>query len=135
MEQDISAKLLAQTSDNIQKLFDLTTRIDERVKSIQHKQSDINDRVDSVVQTHIQIMQKIAVLESKHEEDDYSKLSAEINSVLKDLTELDKRITFVESVSGTQQERWKTVTNFVIQLIWIVLAAWVLMKLNLQAPP
>ena len=135
MEQDISAKLLAQTSENIQKLFDLTTRIDERVKSIQHKQNDINDRVDSVVQTHIQIMQKIAVLESKHEEDDYSKLSLEIDSVLKDLTELDKRITFVESVSGTQQERWKTVTNFVIQLIWIVLAAWVLMKLNLTPPP
>ena len=59
----------------------------------------------------------------------------EIDSVLKDLTELDKRITFVESVSGTQQERWKTVTNFVIQLIWIVLAAWVLMKLNLTPPP
>ena len=64
MPEDLSVQILSQTSDNIQKLFDLSTRIDERVKSIQVKQGDLDNRMNSIVQSHNELMQTVAVLKS-----------------------------------------------------------------------
>ena len=38
MQDNISEKLISKNSENIQKLFDLTTRIDERVKLLKNKE-------------------------------------------------------------------------------------------------
>jgi predicted nuclease with TOPRIM domain len=130
MPEDISVQLLTQTSENIQKLFELSTRIDERVKAIQGKQHDLEERLDSVVGNHTEIMQKIAVLESKNGE----ALEDDIDECRKELVTLDKRVAVVEDHSGNSRDRWNKVFTFVIQLVWVLLAAWLLVKLNLQAP-
>lgn len=135
MSEEVSIKILAQTSENIQKLADLTTRIDERVKLIQMKQSDLEDRIENVIGRHTEILQKIAVLESHNNATAFSLLSKDIEETDREVYMIDKRLISVESISGSQQERWKGVTSFLVQLIWIILAAWVLMKLNLNPPP
>jgi len=130
MADDISVQILTQTSENIQKLFELSTRIDERVKAIQEKQHGLEERLDSVMQTHNTIMQKIAVLESKNGE----ALENDIDECKKDLVGLDKRVAMVENYSGNSKDRWNRILTFVVQLVWVLLAAWLLVKLNLQAP-
>ena len=64
MSEDLSVQILSQTSDNIQKLFDLSTRIDERVKSIQSKQENLDDRIDTIMESHNELMRTVAVLNS-----------------------------------------------------------------------
>jgi chromosome segregation ATPase len=130
MPEDISVQILSQTSENIQKLFDLSTRIDERVKSIQNKQHDLEERLDNVIARHSEVMQKIAVLESKNGD----ALEEEIDKCREKFAELDKRLVIVEGVSGRSQDRWNKIGQFIIQLVWVLLAAWLLLKLNLQAP-
>jgi predicted transcriptional regulator len=112
-----------QISENIQKLFDLSTRIDEHMKSIQIQQDQLDKRIDNTVKNHIEVVQKIAVLESH----DY-------NSCHNQMVEIDKRLILLEEESGTHNERWKGVAAFVIQLVWVILAAYLLTKLNLQSP-
>jgi len=129
-EDTMTVQILSQTSDNIAKLFDLSTRIDERVKAIQSKQHDFDTRLDSVIKAHQEVMQKIAVLESKNGDH----LVDQLDECKKDLFSLDKRITAVEADSGRTQDRWNKIFTFVIQLVWVLLAAWLLLKLNLQAP-
>ena len=135
MTEDISVKILTQTSENIKHLFDLTTRIDERVKSMQFNQGEFNNRIESLSRDQNSIIQKVAVLESMDSEDELKSLSHQINDIKKELIALDKRVSQVEGITDNQQDRWKNITSFIVQLVWIVIAAWVLFKLNLNPPP
>lgn len=130
MPEDISVQILSQASENIQKLFDLSTRIDERVKAIQANQATLENRIRELVDSHNLSMQKIAVLESK----DSCALDSKISECEKELSTIEKRLMSVESSAGQNQDRWNKIMSFVIQLVWVVLAAWTLTKLHLQAP-
>lgn len=131
MKDDISVQLLTQTSDNIQKLFDLSTRIDERVKSLQQKQVEIDDRLNEVASVHTNIIQRLVVTELKLETPIYE----ELGQIRKALSEADRRLLALEHVSRGNEGRWDIIFKFAIQLIWITLAAYVLFKLNLNPPP
>ena len=130
MSDEISVQILAQSSENIQKLFDLSTRIDERVKAIQSNQFNLENRIESLVSSNHASMQKIAVLESR----DIKYLDIKISECEKQASVLDRRLMTVESATGQNQDRWNRIMSFVIQLVWVILAAWLLLKLNLQAP-
>lgn len=134
MPDDISVQILSQTSDNIQKLFDLSTRIDERVKAIQSKQEQLDRRIDETIRQHIDLMQKIAVLEAKAEDAGDEELYPKIIEIDRAINELDKRMSHLENEQGHHSERWKGIANFVIQLVWVILAAYLLTRLNLQPP-
>ena len=127
MPEDISVQILSQASENIQKLFDLSTRIDERVKSIQENQKHLDQNIDELFASHNILTQKVVVLESKDTHHKIENLDSALNA-------LDKRVASVESTSGQNQNRWEKITGFVIQLVWILLAAWLLTTLKLQAP-
>ena len=75
-------------------------------------------------------MQKIVVLESK----DIRILDNKLSECEKEISSIDRRLLGVEAYSGNDKDRWNKIMTFVIQLVWVVLAAWLLMKLNLQAP-
>ncbi len=75
-------------------------------------------------------MQRIIVLESK----DIKHLDSNLIECEKEITTIDKRLMAMESASGQHQDRWNRIISFVIQLVWVILAAWLLMKLNLTAP-
>ena len=136
MADDITVQILSQTSENIQKLFDLSTRIDERVKAIRDKQDDLDDRLSEIIKTHHEVMQKIAVLESK--DGGIGAVSVKLDEVQREvkseLIEIDKRLALVESKTNTNQDRWNKIFTFAIQIIWVILAAYLLMKLGIQAP-
>jgi chromosome segregation ATPase len=127
MAEEITVQILTQASENIQKLFELSTRIDERVKAIQAKQDGVEARIEQIALTHHLANQKIAVLESSGNKHD-------IEECERHIADLEKRLVTVEMTSGQTQDRWNRVISFIIQLIWVILAAWFLTKLHLQAP-
>lgn len=136
MPDEISTQILAQTSENMQKLFDLSTRIDERVKAIQEKQVELTSKLADLTLAHVEIMQKVAVLESQRvaTDSDEQLLRKEMDVVEANLTALDKRIAVLEGEHGNHKDRWNRILGFIIQLVWVILAAYLLTKLHLQAP-
>ncbi len=132
MPEDISVQILTQTSENIQKLFELGTRIDERVKSIQTRQEQIDKRIDGMIEQQNLIMQKVAVLEAKGDDVDHAEQT--IRGVQSNLVDMDKRVSAVEDKHIAHADRWNKIASFIIQLVWVVLAAYLLTKLHLQAP-
>lgn len=131
MKDDISIQVLSQTSENIQKLFDLSTRIDERVKAIVLKQSDLNARLENLIASHTEAIQRLAVAEAKLE----TPLQEELQGLQKVINEMDKRLASVEHATKGNENRWNTIFQFITQLVWITLAAYLLYKLNLNPPP
>jgi hypothetical protein len=132
MPDDISIQILSQASDNIQKLFDLSTRIDERVKSIQFQYENMDRRIEEIARRHFDILQKLAVLEQKQLGD--AELPDLISECEDAIRAIDGRLAMLENAKGRSDDRWNRIGSFVIQLIWVILAAWLLTKLNLQAP-
>ncbi len=127
MAEEITVQILSQASENIQKLFDLSTRIDERVKTILIAQHDMDDRMANLAKNHNELMQKVAVMESKEN-------AMKIHECEKALIAMDKRVSAVEGSSNQGQDRWNRMVTFGIQLVWVIMAAWLLMKFNLQPP-
>lgn len=115
------------TADSLQKLHDSSTRIDERVKTIQEHQKNLENSIGSIQCEHTGIMQRIAVLESKD-------TAHHLNDIKKELNQLEKRLNTFEASTGQSKDRWNRIFTFMIQIIWVILAAWLLMKLGLQAP-
>lgn len=146
MAEEISVQILSQASENIQKLFDLSTRIDERVKSIKEQQDSLSHQMTSIVKDYHDVTKKLAVLEAHNPSSGISSLSVKFDDTEEQLREIekritavekdtDKRLTAVESATTTSADRWKQIFGFVIQLVWIIVAAWAIAKLGLQSPP
>ncbi len=150
MPEQMSVQLLTQACDNIQKLFDVTTRIDERTKSMERKQDQFDARLDETSQKIMHITHKVAIIEAKElNPDTFHSLSENIHGRIVDVDQtmrnrfqilenkivmLEHQLALIQNHNNQTQDRWKTVSTFIIQLVWVVLAAYVLTKLNLQSP-
>lgn len=62
------------------------------------------------------------------------KIEEKIDKIIENLHELDVRLKSLEIAKGGYEENWKSIVNFVVQVIWVVMAAYILMKLGLQSP-
>jgi hypothetical protein len=113
------------SDETLRNLSDLTTRMDERIKSIQIKEEELNKKNESINQKYIEMFQKIVNIEVNQ--------SSLMENLLK-INEIDKRLSKLEEINGAQNERWRNIANFLLQLIWVILAAYLLAKLNLQPP-
>jgi hypothetical protein len=130
MTEDISAQVLSQTSNSIQKLFELSTRIDERVKNIQIKQGEVDEKLEELMNLNNHFVQRLIVVEQRNG----NAVKLKIEEMVKDLIEFDKRLAAIEQTSKKQENRWNGAFDFFFKMIWIVLTAWILYKLNLQPP-
>lgn len=162
MSDDLSTQILNQTTESIQKLFDLSTRIDERVKTLQECEGTLKTKVQELkeevaaIQTHLKVLdvngtEGVKELKDRVKQLEFRAMSEEtVSQQLQQcqlaLVELDKklgstlqefemRITAVASSQQGTEDRWGKVTTFAIQLIWVIVAAWILATLGLQAPP
>ena len=124
MTTEVWSQFVSQTSEKTEKLFDLTSRMDERLKLIDNNQEKLHEQIESHSENYLNILKKMAVIEAHQTE-------AEKN--FNKIHELEKRLSQIELYQGTHSERWKTIANFLLQLIWAILAAYVLTKLNLQS--
>lgn len=124
-------------SDNkMETLLDMISRIDERVKLIQEKQNDLEDRFDEAMAVRQEKLQKLAVLEAKVADEEALRENIHNcqGNCKASFYQMDKRVSSLETDSGRSEDRWNKIFGFIIQLVWVLLAAWLLLKLNLQAP-
>jgi predicted RNase H-like nuclease (RuvC/YqgF family) len=125
MTEDFQSKPPSLNPENIHKSFDLTCRIDERIKLVENNQENLNKKFENYTEKHIELIKQIAIVESHYT--DLLRSHQEINN-------LEKRLSKIEIDHGNHSERWKIVASFIVQLIWVILAAYLLTKLNLQSP-
>lgn len=132
MPEDISANNMSLNSENIQKLFEAFNRIDERYKLVSLKQDQISDETKELFDKYIEILQKTTSHDSYDSE--FVFLYNQIEKFTKQLNDIEKRLSKIEQEAGSFNDRWNSIAGFIIQLVWVILAAYVLTKLNLQSP-
>lgn len=98
--------------ESVDKVIEIV-RLEERVKTLTDKVSDLEDQYDKL----------------------NDKLTTDIKEIEEIIGEFQSRINNLEYLSSKQSDRWQTITKYLIQTAWIILLAWTLAKLNLSAPP
>jgi chromosome segregation ATPase len=129
----ITEQFFGQVSDSIQLVFDLTSRIDERVKILIERQKEIDDQIEKLLEMQHQTLHRLVALESK---------VATIDDPQKELTELRNKIHALEMKAenfqmriGYHDSRWIQIFDAVWKILLMIIAGYILYKLGLQAPP
>jgi uncharacterized coiled-coil protein SlyX len=141
-----------QVSESIKNVFELSTRIDERVQLMMKKQEDLEKKLDAQMQktndmtTRVTVLEsqvqkasdmnnRLAALESKNNNQEKIKeISESVTGIAAIVHNMELKVQSLEGNTKRQEARWKTIFGFVVQLIWVVLAAYLLYRLGLQSP-
>lgn len=117
-----------QESESIKNLFQLTTRVDERVEMLMSKQDASQIKMDTQLDKMAELVGRVIVLEStSHQGEDIADLGEKLHS-------MELRLQAMEISSGKTEGRWKGIVAFAVQLVWVIVAAYLLYRLGIQAP-
>lgn len=128
-----------QVSESIKMVFDLTSRIDERVKMLMEGQNDIESRINKLIETNQKttsdikdeindISEKVAIMENYELADEIEKAQNKMHLMEIRLENLDHRI-------GSHDKSWSKIFDTIWKLALMLIAGFILYKLGIQAPP
>ena len=123
---------------SIQAVFELTARVDERVKLLMDKQTHIDAKLESLSMSQMNLFTKVSVLETKDGKELKNALVSldnEVKEAIKEMHAIDMRLHGVEQVATRTENKWQMVFDFVYKTVWVILVCYLLVKLNLQPPP
>lgn len=117
-----------EVSESVKSLFELTTRVDERVEMLMNRQEASQMKMDTQLEKMTDLLGRVKVLESTtNQGTDIIDLKAQLHNI-------ELRVQSMEITSGKQEGRWKTIVTFGVQLVWVIVAAYLLYRLGIQAP-
>jgi uncharacterized coiled-coil protein SlyX len=95
---------------------EIIERHQEKIRHLIKKTKDLEEQ-------NKEIETSLKILENKN-----------IDKLSDNMHELEIRIKSVEIAQGGHDEKWKSIINFIVQIIWVTMAAYILFKLGLQTP-
>jgi hypothetical protein len=119
-----------QVNNSIKSIIELTTRIDERVQAIMKKQDLLESKSNNQSDTLHTLNTDLLLLESISGK----VLQEEVKKISNDIINIKSRLENVENKTNVQENKWKTVVDFILKIIWILITAYLLIKLGLQVP-
>jgi tRNA G10 N-methylase Trm11 len=96
------------------------SRILEKIKNLIKKNLDLEKEIKDLNKIKYDFETRLKLLESEIEKHDFYKLE---NSIEK-----------FESQHDDRKQKWNSAINFMVQLAWVSMAAWLLTRLGLQPP-
>jgi SMC interacting uncharacterized protein involved in chromosome segregation len=127
-------EFIRSTSESIQSIYELVTRIDERVNTLMKKHDELDAQIDDQKIAQSQLETRMTVFEAQNPKDAMAGIGAQISQLQSELIDIKTRIQLVEISSQGSEQKWNKLANYFLQLLWLVLAGWVLYKLGLPAP-
>lgn len=104
--QEVVEKFYGQVSESIKSLFDLSSRIDERVKNLITTDNQTNVNIHRLADDVRNIQQRLAVIESR----DFISLMEQVGEIEKKSAIIDRRLSQLEKDIG-HLNQWKVQTR------------------------
>lgn len=144
--------------NDIKQLLDISSRVDEKVKTIQSTQQELSSRLRELTEDMSEMAARLMVLESKNGgrthiienqvrelenkvdvmnasgTSKFCKVHAEEDTFSKCKT-LDFRLQKLEGINDGWQAKVKQYSGLVIQGVWVVIVCYILYRLGLNGPP
>ena len=117
-----------QVTESIKSVYELTTRVDERQQLMMSKVEQLENKLDNQFKEYKDLDGRVRVIESK------GNGPVDLVQVREELHKQNVRLQALEISTKGQEGRWRNIFSFVTNLIWVILAAYILFKLGIQAP-
>ena len=106
-------------------LKSVLSRIDERVNLIMAKQSEMEKKLEDIHE----LKSQLRLVESAKDD-----LEKEVSSLQSTVHTMELGLQQVTIQTEGHEGKWKTIVSFAVQIAWVILAAYLLLKLGIQAP-
>lgn len=113
---DISEQFFTQVSESIKSVFNLTSRIDERVKMIHEKQQEMDKKFSRLIESQGNLNSRVSVLESTSETEEIQKLEKTVHN-------MELMLKEVELKSAGNTGKWEVAAEFGLKILWACVAA------------
>jgi len=153
-ETDVLLEHYNSVNESIKSVFDLTSRIDERVKMLVERQGDLEQQLDKAIENQQQILNRVTVLESKDAtsvvasnkidiHDIKQKIAIMENSSSKEDIEdikqkihlLDLRVESINMRTSNQEGRWARLFDLIFKLTIMLIGGYLLFRFGWQTLP
>jgi septal ring factor EnvC (AmiA/AmiB activator) len=107
---------LSRIKESIDLMREMEAKMAEKLKSLSREVKDLTGfRRD--------VEARMRVVESK-----------DFEEIRQNIYIIESKMKSLEMQHDDRKETWKIALNFVVQLVWVSMAAWLLTKLGLQGP-
>ncbi len=115
-----------QVSESIKLVFDLTSRIDERVKFLVEQHGEANDKIEKLMDRQEGIVSRLSVLENKNG----NGLKEDVYDMKNLVRALEIKVASLEIHSASHTNKWSTATDFVFKVIVTAIGAMLAWKIG-----
>lgn len=116
-----------QVSESMKLVFDLTSRIDERVKMLVEQHGDASHRIEKLIEKIENLTGRLTVLENK---DSNHSNTEDIHEMRKAIQLLEIKSASLESDSAQHENKWKIASDFVFKVITMFIGGLIAWKLK-----
>lgn len=117
-----------EVSESIKLVFDLTSRIDERVKHLVEQHNEANQRIEKLMERHENILSRLSVLENKNGHG----MKEDITELKKDFHAMEIKVAAIEMQTTRHEDKWKTIGDFIFKVTVAVVGAVIVWKLTMK---
>jgi predicted nucleic acid-binding Zn-ribbon protein len=134
----MDSTLYKEVTSSIKAMFDVTARIDERVKMLVEKQHEVERRLDGISTSQMTLTTKVGILENRNGKDlkdQIARVDSSVEGARDEIKQMQMRLITVEKSATSSEHKWKSIFDFIYKAVWVILVCYLLFKLNLTPPP
>jgi chromosome segregation ATPase len=121
-----------EVSDSLKLVFDLTSRIDERTKTLVSNYDDAKEKIDKLAEHQSNVLLKVISLESKDSTNIVKEIKNEINVIEGRVEHLSDRLMTIEKDLQSHAGKWAVVLDFIFKIGVIVVGGLIMYKLGIK---
>lgn len=125
---NMTPEFFSQVSESIKSVFDITSRIDERVKIIMEKQTDFDRKIVQMMDSINSINSRVTILEAKDEKT----IKESLEKVVYKTHELEKKLEIMQLKTEGSEGKWRQIMGFVAQVSVAIITAYIAYKLGIN---
>ncbi len=119
-------------NDSLKLVFDITSRIDERMKILIENNNDSKDKIDKLYDHQSSLINRIIILENKNHAQSITDIKTDLKILDEKVTHLTDRCVHVEREVNQTKNKWASIVDFVFKIGVVVIGSIILWKLGIK---
>lgn len=120
-----------KVTDTMSSIQETTLRVDERVKVLLERQGKSDININEIRDNISNLVNRVSILESK----DATEMKTQVDKNREKISAIENQLNILTLKESHHDGRWKIIFDYVGKVIWIIVSAYILWRLGLNAAP
>jgi len=130
--ESMEEKFYQQVNDSLKLVFDITSRIDERMKTLVEHNNESKERIEKLCDQQNILLNRITILENRNSAQVIYDLKNEITILDNKVDHLSERCVHVEKEVNQNTSKWTALIDFTFKIGVVIIGSIILWKMGLQ---